>query len=105
MAVREVEADDGLFECFSIVDNHPPFFVRVDMFYHKYDYTLFERAMEIAEHELDMWEGGFEELEGEERENKYLYYHDGCYGEVVRNALDEVGIEYDIFYKEERKDA
>lgn len=96
MAVREVQADDGLFECFSIVDNHPPFFVRVDMFYHKYDYTLFERAMEIAEHELDMWEGGFEELEDE---FEYLYYHDGCYGELVENALDKEGIKYEIYFR------
>ena len=86
MAVREVQPEDGLFECFSIVDNHEPFFIRVDMFYHKYDYTRFDKAMEIAEHELEMWEGGFEELEDDDEYNRYYY---SGYGEVVCDALDK----------------
>lgn len=108
--VYATNEEDGLFECFSETENHEPFFIRVDWWQRaewkrKNNVDTYEIAMNIAEHELYMWNGGFEELEGEEREDKYLYYHDGCYGEVVQNALEEAGIEYDIFYKEKRKDA
>lgn len=97
---RVIDSNNGLFECFNANDNHDPFFVVVDMDYHKHDITVFERSVEIAEHELDMWNGGFEELEDKDEYDRYYY---SGYGQVVEEALDKEGIIYDIFYKEERE--
>lgn len=104
--VYATNEEDGLFECYNETDNHEPFFIRVGWFQRdewkrNNNVDTYELAMNIAEHELYMWNGGFEECEDK---NEYLYYHDGCYGEVVCNALDEAGIAYEVFYKEERKD-
>ena len=57
-----------------------------------------ETAMEIAEREATLWGGGYEE-EFAEDSDKYNYYHNAGYVEVVENALRETGIDMDYFSK------
>lgn len=52
-----------------------------------------ERAMEIAEREATKW-GTLSELEGTD---EYDYYYNSGYVEIVKEALDEEGIEATYF--------
>ena len=94
---------DGLFECcFDWEENYPPFFVRVDYPNRGEDSSTYFRAMQIADRELDMWNIGYEKLEDKD---EYDYYRCACYSEVVMNALEKAGIEYEIYFKYEREGA
>ena len=101
--VYATNEDDGLFECcYDWDENYPPFFVRVDAADIDKDKTVYYRAMEIAENELEMWNVGYEKLEDKD---EYDYYRCSCYVEVVMNGLEKAGVNYEIYLKHERKDA
>lgn len=97
-----VDESDGLFECYDCNDSFDPFFVRVNYNYKESVKDVMERACVIAEHELELWMGGYNDLENEGQKQ---YYESMSVGEVVMNALDFVEIDYDIYFKHERKDA
>lgn len=94
-----IDENDGLFECYDCNDSFDPFFVRIKYNYKDSVRDVFERACQIAEHQLKLWMGGYRD------EPEKLYYEDMAVGDVVMNALDEAGIEYEIYFKYERKDA
>lgn len=92
--VWQIDEEDGLFECYDCNDSFDSFFIRIVYKYNDGVRDVFERACEIAERELEMWMGGYTELEDEK---EIQYYENISVGEVVMYALDEAEIGYEIY--------
>lgn len=96
--VWQINEDDGLFECYDCNDSFDSFFIRIVYKYNDgiINRDVFERACEIAERELEMWMGGYTDLEDE---NEIQYYENIAVGEVVMYALNEAEIGYEIYFR------